>query len=78
MLKVGNTVKVRGTTFCGGIETECIPIGAVCVVTGKEIDEGHGRVYYEISPKTNARLYTSFWYLEKDLEKGHYEWIPDK
>ena len=78
MLKVGDTVKVRGTTLCSSGETECIPIGAVCVVTGKEIDEGHGRVYYEIKPKTNVGFDTPFWYLEKDLEKGHYEWIPDE
>lgn len=78
MLKVGDTVKVRGTTLCGGMDTECIPIGSICVVTGKEIDECHGRVYYEIRPKTNVGFNTPFWYLENDLEKGHYEWIPDK
>ena len=60
MLKVGDTVKVKGTTLCGGGETECIPIGAVCVITGKEIDEGRGRVYYEVKPKTNVGFIRHF------------------
>ena len=78
MLAVGDMVKVKGTTLCGITETECIPIGTVCVVIGKEIDAVRNKVYYEIKPEANTGLYTLYWYLEKDLEKGCYEWIPDK
>lgn len=75
MISVGDTVKVIGKTACGGFEeVECIPIGTICRVTGVENDST-GKII-GIEP-INDYPY-EYWYLEKDLEKGHMEWVKDK
>lgn len=78
MIKVGDTVKVIGTTSCGGFEKECIKIGTICKVVGTENDEREGLIV-GIVPKKELPYngYGEFWYLEKDVEKGHMEWIKE-
>lgn len=75
MIKVGDTVKVTGTTSCGGFEKECIPIGTVCEVTGTYIDE-KDRLVIGLVP-VNDRGYGEYWYLANAVEKGHLEWVRD-
>lgn len=75
MLKVGDTVKVIGTTDCGGFEKECIPIGTICQITATEKEED-GTVIFGLIPKDKV-FDDTFWYLEKDLEKGHLEWVKE-
>ena len=75
MINVGDTVKVIGKTTCGGYEeVECIPIGTICRVIG--VDEDSNGTYYDIEPINDYRY--PYWYAEKDLEKGHMEWVKDK
>ena len=75
MIKIGDTVKVTGTTVCGGFEKECISIGTICEVT--DIDkEKDGTPLIGIKP-VDGSLNAPYWYLEKDLEKGHLEWIKE-
>lgn len=53
MWNIGDTVKVIDRTLCGGIRTEVIPIGTVCVIV--EIDhEDDGRPYYGLMKGTNS------------------------
>lgn len=79
MLKIGDTVKVIDRTLCGGIKTEVIPIGTVCVIV--EIDhEDDGRAYYGLMKGTDTlgeRIIADGYYLEEELEKGHLEWVKD-
>ena len=45
MIKVGDSVKVIGTTVAGLDENkECIKIGTICRVVGTEIDEKAGLI----------------------------------
>lgn len=76
MLKVGDTVKVIGTTNCGGFEKECIPIGTICDVVATDTGDD-GSVCYALVPKYSIRDF-EYWYLEKDLEKGHLEWVKEE
>lgn len=79
MLKIGDTVKIIDRTLCGGIKTEVIPIGTVCVIV--EIDhEDDGRTYYGLMKGTDTlgeRIIADGYYLEEELEKGHLEWVKD-
>lgn len=78
MIKVGDTVKVIGMTLCGGIETECIKIGTVCKVVEIE-NRDSGSTFIGIVPEREL-LYgrcNAYWYLPKDIEKGHMEWIRE-
>ena len=73
MIKVGDSVKVIGTSMCGGRECELIPIGTVCIV--QEVDELiDGTCVLIRDPYKN-----DFWYLEKDVEKGHVvtRWVKE-
>lgn len=75
MLKIGDTVKVIGKTIGGdGTEKEYFPIGSICFVLSTEIDK-KGRLLVEISTIKNDDC--GYWYLERDLEKGHVMWIKD-
>lgn len=78
MLKIGDTVKVIGTTDCGGFEKECIKIGTICRVVGTYMDSKSG-VIVGIIPEKEApyKGVGEYWYLEKDVEKGHMEWVKD-
>ena len=75
MIKIGDTVKVIGMTNCGGLEKECIPIGTICTVVNTNVEE-NGTMIFELVPK-NVIICYGFWYLEKDIEKGHLEWVKD-
>lgn len=78
MIKVGDNVKVIGTTICGGIEKECIKIGTICRVVGTEMDKKVGLIVGLIPEKQLPfKGYGEYWYLEKDVEKGHCEWVKD-
>lgn len=78
MIKVGDTVKVIGKTSCGGGEIECIKIGTICKVVGTENDETEGLIVGVIPEKEIPyKGYGEYWYLEKDVEKGHMEWVKD-
>lgn len=74
MLKVGDTVKVIGTTMVETRETEAITIGTLCKVTDTDTDEKFGQIC-EITTMFGNPV--SYWYAEKDLEKGHIEWVKE-
>lgn len=75
MINIGDTVKIIGKTACGGYEeVECIPIGTICRVTNIEDKEKEKIIGVE---PINDYPY-EYWYLEKDLEKGHMEWIKEE
>ena len=74
MIKVGDTVKVIGTTECGGKEKECIKIGTICEVVATENDPKAGLIV-GVTPKETRDC--EYWYLEKDVEKGRLEWVKD-
>lgn len=78
MIKVGDTVKVIGTTDVGGIEKELIKIGTICRVVTTENTENEGMIV-GIVPENELPYsgYGEYWYFEKDVEKGHLEWIKE-
>lgn len=78
MINIGDTVKVIGTTSCGGDEKECIKIGTICRVVGIRNDEKEG-LLVGIIPERKLPFngYGDYWYLVKDVEKGHMEWIAE-
>ena len=79
MIKIGDTVKVIGKTICGNNEeVELIPIGTICLVVGTQPDNKKGNivgVVPENNPMKNG--FGEYWYLEKDVEKGHMVWVKD-
>ena len=79
MIKVGDTVKVIGKTVCGIKEAECIKIGTICKVVRHDVltngDEVFGIVPERELPYNG---WGEIWYLEKDIEKGHMEWVRDE
>lgn len=77
MIKIGDFVKVTGTTNCGGFEKECIKIGTICKVIDIAYDEGYIPIFC-IAPLREFSCNTDeYWYSEKDVEKGHFEWIKE-
>lgn len=78
MIKVGDMVKVIGTTTCGSTERECIKIGTICKVVGVENTEVEGLIVGLVPEKELPSRYSEYWYLEKDVEKGHLEWVKDE
>lgn len=78
MIKIGDTVKVIGTTDCGGFEEECIKIGTICKVIGVMLSKKDGLIVGIVPLKELPYCgYGDYWYLENDLEKGHMEWVRD-
>ena len=78
MIKVGDIVKVVGTTDIGGIEKELIKINTICKVVGVENNEKNGLIVGIVPEKELPyNGYGEFWYLEKDVEKGHMEWVRE-
>ena len=75
MIKVRDTVKVIGKTVSGIEEKECIKIGTICDVVATYDDPDVGRIV-GIIPKDSKGC--EYWYLEKDVEKGHIEWVKDE
>lgn len=75
MIKKGDYVKVIGTTDCGGIEKECIKIGTICRVVSVD-DSEKPEIYVNIEP-INEYNPVEYWYSEKDVEKGHLEWVKE-
>lgn len=78
MWNIGDTVKVIDRTLCGGIKTEVIPIGTVCVIV--EIDhEDDGKAYYGLIEGTKIPKIPDdpWYYLEEELERGRLVWIKD-
>ena len=83
MIKVGDTVKIiKKTQKAGGGPGELyeyIKIGTVCTVNDIERFD-NGTVAYECIP--NSWIHRScgfgYWYLEGEIEKGHYEWVKDE
>lgn len=77
MIKTGDTVKVIGTTECGLGEKECIKIGTICKVVETENDKNGLIVGIVPEKDLPYKGYGEFLYLEKDVEKGHLEWVKD-
>lgn len=77
MLNIGDNVKVNGTTMCGGVEKECIPVGTVCRVVGRYKDENGLTVGIIPVNELPYKGEGEYWYLERDVEKGHFERIKD-
>lgn len=83
MINKGDTVKIIKKTQKAGGEPgelyEYIKIGTVCTVNDIE-RSNNGTVAYECIP--NSWIHRScgfgFWYLEDEIEKGHYEWVKDE
>lgn len=78
MLKIGDTVKLVGTTGIieNGVvvEKELIPIGTICEVTS--IDNEEEKTLYGVTSKNGIK--TEYWYYEEDLEKGSLEWVKEE
>ena len=75
MLKVGDTVKVIGTTVTHVSPCdEVIPIVTICIV--KEIQETSAGTIALIEDQATHR--TSFWYSVDVLEKGQMVWVSEK
>ena len=78
MIKLGDTIKIIGTTLCGDEEKECIPIGTVCEVVGIENREKEGLILGVIPQKELPYSgYGEYWYLARDIEKGRMEWVKE-
>lgn len=74
--KIGEQVKVVGTTKYGAEDMEMISIGTICTVI--DITDGEdGVALYKIVPsdRIDAAVYYAYWYLGKDIKKGHYAWV---
>lgn len=81
MIKIGDTVKIIKKTQKAGGELgelyEYIKIGTVCTVN--DIDHlDTGTVVYECIPNNWSDKSCGFWYLDDEIEKGHYEWVKDE
>ena len=76
MIKIGDLVKVIGTTNCAGFEKECIKIGTICKVIDIE-HEGDLPIFCLTPLREFPCSADEYWYLEKDVEKGHLEWIKE-
>ena len=83
MINIGDTVKIIKKTQKAGGEPgelyEYIEIGTVCTVNDIE-RSNNGTVAYECIPNSwiHRSCGFSFWYLEDEIEKGHYEWVKDE
>ena len=78
MLKIGDTVRVISPAkYKNGDEEELIKIGTICTVVEvcNENEDGTGDVWYGI---TDSDKRNPFYYVEKELEKGHLEWVKDE
>lgn len=79
MIKKGDTVMItKKTQKAGGKPGELfeyIKIGTVCTVN--DVDHVDDTIAYECIP-INCNSYCGFWYLEDEIEKGHYEWVKDQ
>ena len=79
MLKIGDYVKVIGTTLNGANEeVELYPIGTICRVV--EIEKCNTGFAYEVaSLKDIATLaFEGWWYMETELEKGKLVWVKEE
>lgn len=74
-IKIGDTVKVISTTIFNNKPEELIPIGSICKVTNIEYDSYAKQNAFELLPINHNYRY---WYLEKEIEKGHMEWVKNK
>lgn len=83
MINIGDTVKIIKKTQKAGGEPgelyEYIEIGTVCTVNDIERLD-NGTVAYECIPNSWIHRSCGFgcWYLEDEIEKGHYEWVKDE
>lgn len=81
MINKGDTVKIIKKTQKAGGEPgelyEYIEIGTVCTVNDIERSD-NGTVAYECIPNSWIDKSCGFWYLEGEIEKGHYEWVKDE
>lgn len=79
MLKIGDTVRVIGETVDGnGWKKEYIPIGTICRIIGIENDKKEGLLVEIIPEKEYSYSDWGYWYLARDVEKGHMKWIKDE
>lgn len=76
MFKIGDTVKVISKTKYNDEMRAFIPIGTICNIVAIEYAEDEG-YYYGICPTERINDGNPYYYLEKELEKGHLEWITD-
>lgn len=74
-IKIGDTVKVISTTIFNNKPEELIPIGSICKVTNIEYDSYAKQNAFELLPINHNYRY---WYLEKEIEKGHMEWVKNE
>lgn len=75
MLEVGDLVKVTGKTLNAlNEEVELIEIGTICRIV--DVDKNDGTVEI-ISLEDEGFYSTGYYYDEKDLQKGRFEWIPE-
>ena len=64
-------------TIYSFFEKECIEIGTICKVINIAYDEGCMPIFC-ITPLREFSCNTDeYWYLEKDVEKGHLGWIKE-
>lgn len=77
MLNLNDIVKIISPVMVDDELKELFPVGTICKVV--EIrSEKDGSLYYGVKPVT--LFYTStvtYYYTEKELEKGHLRWIKD-
>lgn len=80
MINAGDTVKIIKPTQDASGEPgelkEYIPIGTVCKVINVEVYKDC--MAYECVSLSWSHDTTGFWYLEDEIEKGHYEWVKDE
>lgn len=74
MWNIGDTVKIISKTELNGESKELLPIGTICRIE-EVCQENDGTPYYGITPINQEDV--PFYYLEKELERGRLEWIPD-
>lgn len=71
MINIGDTVKVISPTQHGDDMVTFYPIGTICTVVDKESDGSIGILQNGIPDSF------PYYYLENELEKGHFEWIKE-
>lgn len=74
MWSIGDILKVISKTEVNGELKELLPIGTICKIK-EACKEDDGTPYYGITPINKEDV--PFYYLEKELERGWLEWVPE-
>lgn len=75
-IKIGDTVKIIGTTVTPNGEAEPIPIGTICTVIDSFINKSDKKEIVCVLP-TDIAYSTPYAYYADAVEKGHLEWVKD-